>query len=99
MENTPFLFDDGRDFLYGEDNSCFIVRRHDSYHCSIIGNSAFQFFQIKGTRMAGQHGNSRVSLQNLEVVEVRPEENLLFVKGSIPGAKGGYVLVKKAVKK
>ncbi|MDP8219060.1 MAG: 50S ribosomal protein L3 [Candidatus Theseobacter exili] len=66
-------------------------------HGGSIG-AAFPQHVLKGTRMAGQHGNSRTTLQNLEIVEVRPDENLLFVKGSIPGAKGGYVMVKKAVK-
>jgi large subunit ribosomal protein L3 len=46
-------------------------------------------------RMAGQTGNSRVKVQNLQVVKVYPEQNLLVVKGSIPGAKGSFVIVDK----
>jgi large subunit ribosomal protein L3 len=43
-------------------------------------------------------GNERVTLQNLEVVEVRPAENLILVKGSIPGPSQGLVLIRKGVK-
>ncbi|KGL53404.1 50S ribosomal protein L3 [Porphyromonas canoris] len=50
---------------------------------------------FKGTRMAGQTGNKRVTMQNLEVVKVLPENNLLLVKGSIPGANGSIVLIEK----
>ncbi len=49
-----------------------------------------------GTRMAGHMGNQRVTAQNLEVVVVDAERNLLAVKGSVPGAKGGLVIVKAA---
>jgi large subunit ribosomal protein L3 len=48
----------------------------------------------KGTRMAGHMGNQRVTAQNLEVVEVDAEKNLLAVRGSVPGAKGGILLIK-----
>jgi large subunit ribosomal protein L3 len=52
----------------------------------------------KGMPMAGRMGGDRVTIQNLEVVVVDPENNLLAVKGSIPGARGGLVLVRSAVK-
>lgn len=52
----------------------------------------------KGTRRSGQMGNERVTTQNLEVMVVDPERNLLAVKGSIPGANGGLVIVKASVK-
>ena len=50
---------------------------------------------FKGTRMGGQMGNVRVTVQNLEVIKILPENNLLLVKGSIPGAKGSIVLIEK----
>lgn len=53
---------------------------------------------FKGTRMAGRMGGNRVTSQNLEVVVVDPERNLLAVKGSVPGAKGGLVMVSPTVK-
>ena len=45
--------------------------------------------------MAGQMGNERVTVQNLQVIKVIPEHNLLMIKGSVPGAKGSIVLVEK----
>jgi large subunit ribosomal protein L3 len=53
---------------------------------------------FKGMRMAGRMGNHRVTSQNLEVVRVDAENNLLAVKGSVPGPKGGLVIVKEARK-
>ncbi len=52
----------------------------------------------KGKRMAGHMGSERVTIQNLEVVEVRADENLILVKGAIPGANGGLVVLRQAVK-
>ena len=53
---------------------------------------------FKGMRMPGRMGNHRVTSQNLEVVRVDTERNLLAVKGSVPGPKGGFVLIKEARK-
>ena len=50
---------------------------------------------FKGMRMGGQTGGDRITVQNLEVLKVIPENNLLLVKGSIPGAKGSYVIIEK----
>jgi large subunit ribosomal protein L3 len=52
----------------------------------------------KGTRRSGRMGNDRVTTQNLEVMVVDSERNLLAVKGSVPGAKGGLVIIKASVK-
>ena len=52
----------------------------------------------KGKKMAGQMGNERVTVQTLEVVRVDAERNLLLIKGAVPGATGGDVIVKPAVK-
>jgi len=53
---------------------------------------------FKGKKMAGQMGNVNRTTQNLEIVRVDIERNLLLIKGSVPGSKGGKVIVKKAVK-
>jgi len=50
----------------------------------------------KGKRMAGQHGNKRVTVRNLKVVGVDAENNMLLVRGAVPGPNGGYVLVRAA---
>ncbi|GIX22371.1 MAG: 50S ribosomal protein L3 [Gammaproteobacteria bacterium] len=54
---------------------------------------------IKGKRMAGHMGDERVTTQNLEVVRVDVERNLLLVKGAVPGAPGGTLIVRPAVRK
>jgi large subunit ribosomal protein L3 len=64
-----------------------------------IGACATPSRVFKGTRMAGQMGNERVTVLNLEVVHVDVERNLLLVKGAIPGPNGGLVMVRSAVKK
>lgn len=63
-----------------------------------IGCSAWPSRVFKGKRMAGQLGNARVTTQNLQIVDVRPEENLLLVKGAVPGPKNGLVMIRKGVK-
>jgi len=53
---------------------------------------------FKGKKMAGHMGDARVTTQNLEVVRIDPERNLLLIKGAVPGANGGQVTVRPAVK-
>ena len=60
-----------------------------------IGACSYPAKVFKGLRMAGQMGNERVTVQNLQVIKVLPEHNLLMIKGSIPGPKGSIVLVEK----
>ena len=50
---------------------------------------------MPGLRMAGRMGGNRKKIQNLVVVKIMPEKNLLLIKGSVPGAKGSYVLIEK----
>ena len=64
-----------------------------------IGMCATPGRTLKGKRMAGRMGNARVTVQNLSLVVVNAEENLLAVKGSVPGAKGSIVIIKPAIKK
>lgn len=60
-----------------------------------IGACSYPAKVFKGMRMAGQMGNKRVTVQNLQVVKVIPEHNVLMIKGSIPGSKGSIVLIEK----
>jgi large subunit ribosomal protein L3 len=60
-----------------------------------IGASAFPSRVIKGKKMPGRMGNARVTVKNLEVIDVRPEDHLLMVKGAVPGPKNGFLLIKK----
>lgn len=63
-----------------------------------IGCSAWPSRVLKGKKMPGQMGNARVTLQNLEIVEVRPDQNLILIKGAIPGANQGLLLIRKCIK-
>ncbi len=63
-----------------------------------IGACATPARVFKGTRMAGQLGNQRVTTLNLEVVSADPERNLLLLKGAVPGPRGAVVVIRDAVK-
>lgn len=52
---------------------------------------------IKGKKMPGQYGNAKVKLRNLEVVSIDAEENLLIVKGAVPGPKGGFLYIEESL--
>ncbi|HYT37599.1 MAG TPA: 50S ribosomal protein L3 [Ktedonobacteraceae bacterium] len=62
-----------------------------------IGSGTTPGRVLKGTRMAGRMGNERVTAKKLEVIQADPERNLLVVKGSVPGANGGLLMIKKHV--
>lgn len=85
-----------------------VVRRHgfgggDATHGSMfhrapgsIGASSFPSRVFPGTRMGGHMGHAQVTVRNLEVIEVDPEDHVLMVKGAVPGPNGGYVIVRRA---
>ena len=92
----------GRGFA-GVDQAASFPRRPRQSHGSMfhrapgsIGASAYPSRVIKGMRMAGHMGNERVTVQNLRVARVDQENNLLFVRGAVPGPNGGYVVVEKS---
>ncbi len=60
-----------------------------------IGQSSYPSRVLKGTRMAGRTGNKNVSVTNLEIVKVDPENNILMVRGAVPGARNGIVYITK----
>ncbi len=62
-------------------------------HPGSLGASSWPSRVFKGMRMAGHMGNERVKVFNLEVIKIIPENNLLVLKGSVPGAKGSYVIL------
>ncbi len=67
-------------------------------HGGSIGMAAWPAKVLKGVKMPGQLGNAKVTIQNIEVVEVKPEQNLILIKGAIPGHRNNFVLISKAVK-
>jgi large subunit ribosomal protein L3 len=84
-----------------------VVKRHhfaggDAAHGSMfhrapgsIGASSYPSRVVKGMRMGGHMGHDRVTVRGLKVVATDKDRNLLVVKGAVPGAKGGYVLIRK----
>ena len=62
-------------------------------HPGSMGASSWPSRVLPGMRMAGHMGNARVKVFNLKVVKILPENNIIVVKGSVPGARGSYVLV------
>jgi large subunit ribosomal protein L3 len=63
-----------------------------------IGSSAYPSRVWKNKALPGHMGNERVTVQRLKVMDVRPEENLLFISGAVPGANGGMIVVRKSKK-
>lgn len=64
-------------------------------HPGSIGACSFPSRVFKGIRMAGRMGNNRVKVQNLKVLKVIPEQNLVVISGSVPGAKNSFVIIEK----
>ncbi len=60
-----------------------------------IGAASYPARVFKGMRMAGQTGGKRVKMKNLKVVKIFPEQNILLIKGAIPGHKGSFVIIEK----
>jgi large subunit ribosomal protein L3 len=85
-----------------------LVKRHhfgggDATHGSMhhrapgsIGASSFPSRVVPGMRMAGRMGDAQVTVRNLEIVEIDAEDNVLAVKGAVPGPNGGYVVVRRS---
>lgn len=84
-----------------------VVKRHgfhggpDTHGCKShrvpgsIGCSAWPSRVFKGKKMPGQYGNQKKTIKNLEIVDIRPEENLILLKGAIPGSRSGLIEIKK----
>jgi large subunit ribosomal protein L3 len=78
------------------------IRSHGTHeffrHGGSIGTRLTPGMVAKGTKMPSRMGNEQVTLQNLTIAKIDTDRNLLFIKGGIPGANGGYVVVRSAVK-
>ncbi len=61
-----------------------------------IGQSAYPSRVLKGVKLPGRMGGDSVTVRGLEIVEVRPDDNLILVRGAVPGANGGYVAIRRA---
>jgi large subunit ribosomal protein L3 len=61
-----------------------------------VGQCAWPSRVFKGKRLPGRMGGAQVTVPSVQVVEVRPDENLIFLKGPVPGPRGGIVLIRKS---
>jgi large subunit ribosomal protein L3 len=68
-------------------------------HGGSVGSSAFPSRTFKGLKMPGHFGNSRVTVQNLTIADIKPEQNLLLIKGAVPGATNSIVIIREAKKR
>ncbi|MEL6547270.1 MAG: 50S ribosomal protein L3, partial [Myxococcota bacterium] len=68
-------------------------------HGGSIGCRKWPGRVFKGRKMPGHYGNKRITTQNIKIVQVRTDENLLLIKGAVPGPKNSYVMVRPAIKK
>ncbi|MBP7101015.1 MAG: 50S ribosomal protein L3 [Leptotrichiaceae bacterium] len=84
---------------FGGNRATHGVSRNHRLGGSNAGGAASNSNVPKGKKMAGRLGNEQVTVQNLKVVKFDVENNLLLVKGAIPGPKNGYLIIKKSVKK
>ena len=84
---------------FGGNRATHGVSRNHRLGGSNAGGAASNSNVPKGKKMAGRLGNESVTVQNLRVVKFDVENNLLLVKGAIPGPKNGYLIIKKSVKK
>lgn len=84
---------------FGGNRASHGVSRNHRLGGSNAGGAASNSNVPKGKRMAGRLGNEQVTVQNLKVVKYDVENNLLLVKGAVPGPKNGYIMIKKSVKK
>ena len=60
-----------------------------------IGAASYPARVFKGMRMAGQMGNAKVKVENLQVLKIMNDKNILVVKGAVPGAKNSYIIIEK----
>lgn len=84
---------------FGGNRATHGVSRNHRLGGSNAGGAASNSNVPKGKRMAGRLGNENVTVQNLKVVGIDAENGILLVKGAVPGAKKGYLVIKKAIKK
>ncbi len=68
-------------------------------HGGSVGSAAYPHHVFKGLKMPGHHGNEKVTLQNITVLDVKEDQNLILLKGGIPGSRNRLILIRNATKK
>ncbi len=67
-------------------------------HGGSVGQNSFPHHTFKGLRMPGHYGNHRITLQNIKVLDVKEDQNLILLKGGVPGARHGWLFIRSATK-
>ena len=67
-------------------------------HGGSIGSAAYPSHTFRGLKMPGHHGNQRVTVQNIQVIDVREEQNIILLRGAVSGAPNGWILIRSATK-
>ena len=68
-------------------------------HGGSVGSAAYPHHTFKGMKMPGHHGNQKVTVQNIKVLDVKEDQNLILLEGGIPGSRHGLILIRSATKK
>jgi len=68
-------------------------------HGGSVGSAAYPHHTFKGLKMPGHHGNRKVTVQNIKVLDVKEDQNLILLRGGIPGSRHGLILIRSATKK
>jgi large subunit ribosomal protein L3 len=68
-------------------------------HGGSVGSAAYPHHVFKGLKMPGHHGNQKATLQNIKVLDVKEDQNLILLRGGIPGGRKGLILIRNATKK
>lgn len=68
-------------------------------HGGSVGSATYPHHVFKGKKMPGHYGNQRVTIQNIKVIDVKEDQNLILLKGGIPGSPNGLVIIRSAIKK
>jgi large subunit ribosomal protein L3 len=68
-------------------------------HGGSVGSATFPHHTFKGMKMPGHHGNQKVTVQNIKVLDVKEDQNLILLQGGIPGSRHGWILIRSATKK
>lgn len=67
-------------------------------HGGSVGSATYPHHTFKGLKMPGQHGNKKVTLQNIKVMDIREDQNIILLQGGIPGSQRGWVLIRNSTK-
>jgi len=68
-------------------------------HGGSVGSATYPHHVFKGLKMPGHHGNQKITIQNIKIVDIKEDQNLLLLQGGIPGSRNSWVLIRNATKR